>query len=84
VISPDGLVLTNSHVVGSSKQIRLRDVEASRPMRTCSGSIPIRILALLRADGVRDLALRLAWRFEEPAPRPAGRCDRNPWALNRP
>src|SRR5450756_293217 len=27
VISPDGLVLTNSHVVGSSKQIRLRDVE---------------------------------------------------------
>src|SRR5258708_38905270 len=27
VISPDGLVLTNSHVVGSSKQIRLRDIE---------------------------------------------------------
>ena len=27
VISPDGLVLTNSHVVGSSKQIRLRDNE---------------------------------------------------------
>src|ERR1700692_638583 len=27
VISPDGLVLTNSHVVGSSRQIRLRDNE---------------------------------------------------------
>src|SRR5262249_51147655 len=27
VISPDGLVLTNSHVVGSSKEIRLRDIE---------------------------------------------------------
>ncbi|WP_291532272.1 trypsin-like peptidase domain-containing protein, partial [Bradyrhizobium sp. UBA2491] len=27
VISPDGLVLTNSHVVGSSKEIRLRDTE---------------------------------------------------------
>src|SRR3984957_8366266 len=27
VISPDGLVLTNSHVVGTSKQIRLRDIE---------------------------------------------------------
>ena len=27
VISPDGLVLTNSHVVGTSKQIRLRDNE---------------------------------------------------------
>src|ERR1700730_9036025 len=27
VISPDGLVLTNNHVVGSSKQIRLRDNE---------------------------------------------------------
>src|SRR3979411_1362182 len=27
VISPDGLVLTNSHVVGASKEIRLRDTE---------------------------------------------------------
>src|SRR6202008_4071017 len=27
VISPDGLVLTNSHVVGTSKEIRLRDIE---------------------------------------------------------
>src|SRR6202163_364658 len=30
VISPDGLVLTNNHVVGSSKQIRLRDHEGIR------------------------------------------------------
>src|SRR6202012_1742055 len=27
VISPDGLVLTNSHVAGSAKEIRLGDVE---------------------------------------------------------
>ena len=42
-ISPDGLVLTNSHVVGSSKEIRLRDNGPSSPMRGCLGSILIPI-----------------------------------------
>jgi S1-C subfamily serine protease len=55
VISPDGLVLTNSHVVGSSKQIRLRDTEGVVTDARVLGVDPDTDLALLRADGVRDL-----------------------------
>src|SRR5260221_3662059 len=57
VISPDGLVLTNSHVVGSSKQIRLRDIEGIVTDARVLGVDPDTDLALLRADGVRD------WRY---------------------
>ncbi len=55
VISPDGLVLTNSHVVGSSKQIRLRDIEGIATEARVLGVDPDTDLALLRADGARDL-----------------------------
>ena len=55
VISPDGLVLTNSHVVGTSKQIRLRDNEAIVTDARVLGVDPDTDLALLRADGARDL-----------------------------
>jgi S1-C subfamily serine protease len=55
VISPDGLVLTNSHVVGNSKQIRLRDNEGIVTDARVLGVDPDTDLALLRADGVRDL-----------------------------
>jgi S1-C subfamily serine protease len=55
VISPDGLVLTNSHVVGSSKEIRLRDIEGVVTDARVLGVDPDTDLALLRADGVRDL-----------------------------
>ena len=55
VISPDGLVLTNSHVVGSSKQIRVRDTEGFVTDAQVLGVDPDTDLALLRADGVRDL-----------------------------
>jgi S1-C subfamily serine protease len=55
VISPDGLVLTNSHVVGSSKEIRLRDIEGVITDARVLGVDPDTDLALLRADGVRDL-----------------------------
>ena len=55
MISPDGLVLTNSHVVGSSKQIRLRDIEGIVTDARVLGVDPDTDLALLRADGVRDL-----------------------------
>src|ERR1700739_1293623 len=56
VISPDGLVLTNSHVVGSSKEIRLRDTEGFVTDAHVLGVDPDTDLALLRADGARDLA----------------------------
>src|SRR5580658_2931153 len=55
VISPDGLVLTNSHVVGASRQIRLRDNEGIVTDARVLGVDPDTDLALLRADGVRDL-----------------------------
>lgn len=55
VISPDGLVLTNSHVVGNAKQIRLRDVEGVVTDARVLGADPDTDLALLRADGARDL-----------------------------
>jgi S1-C subfamily serine protease len=51
VISPDGLVLTNSHVVGASKQIRLRDHEGFVTDARVLGVDPDTDLALLRADG---------------------------------
>jgi S1-C subfamily serine protease len=55
VISPDGLVLTNSHVVGSSRQIRLRDIEGAVTDARVLGVDADTDLALLRADGARDL-----------------------------
>ncbi|MHB0789158.1 S1C family serine protease [Bradyrhizobium sp. 5.13L] len=55
VISPDGLVLTNSHVVGSSREIRLRDVEGHVGDAQVLGVDPDTDLALLRANGVRHL-----------------------------
>ena len=53
VISPDGLVLTNSHVVGSSRQIRLQDIEGVVTDARVLGVDPDTDLALLRADGAR-------------------------------
>ncbi|MBR0926101.1 MULTISPECIES: S1C family serine protease [Bradyrhizobium] len=55
VISPDGLVLTNSHVVGTSKEIRLRDVEGHVGEAQVLGVDPDTDLALLRANGARHL-----------------------------
>src|SRR5438309_11608593 len=55
VISPDGLVLTNSHVVGSSKEIRLRDTEGFVTDAQVLGVDPDTDLALLRANGAREL-----------------------------
>src|ERR1700743_1135265 len=55
VISPDGVVRTNSHVVGAAKEIRLRDTEGFDTDAHVLGVDPDTDLALLRADGARDL-----------------------------
>src|ERR1700758_1145266 len=55
VISPDGLVLTNSHVVGTSRHIRLQDIEGVVTDARVLGVDADTDLALLRADGARDL-----------------------------
>jgi S1-C subfamily serine protease len=55
VISPDGLVLTNSHVVGSSRQIRLRNSDGMVTEARVVGVDPDTDLALLRADSVRNM-----------------------------
>jgi len=55
VISPDGLVLTNNHVVGAAKQIRLRDSEGNLTEARVLGLDPDTDLALLRASNARDL-----------------------------
>jgi S1-C subfamily serine protease len=60
VISPDGLVLTNSHVVGSSKEIRLQDIEGFVTDAHVLGTDPDTDLALLRADGARGGQLVVA------------------------
>ncbi len=55
VISPDGLVLTNNHVVGSAKTIRLRDMAGVITDARVLGADADTDLALLRADAARDL-----------------------------
>ncbi len=50
VISPDGLVLTNNHVVGSARQIRLSNAEGLVTGARVLGVDPDTDLALVRAD----------------------------------
>jgi S1-C subfamily serine protease len=56
VISPDGLVLTNAHVVNGAKDIRHSDTEGRTTMARALGIDPDTDLALLRADAARNLA----------------------------
>jgi S1-C subfamily serine protease len=55
VISPDGLVLTNAHVVNGAPELRLTDTEGRTTEARLLGIDPDTDLALLRADA-RDLA----------------------------
>ncbi|ETR77311.1 serine protease [Afipia sp. P52-10] len=55
VLSPDGLVLTNNHVVGAARDIRLTMTDGLVTEARVLGTDPDTDLALLRADAVRNL-----------------------------
>ena len=55
VISPDGLVLTNCHVVEGAKEVRLQDAEGRVMEARRLGEDPDTDLALLRADSGANL-----------------------------
>ena len=55
IIAPDGLVLTNSHVVDGAREVRLTDSEGRVMNARLLGEDPDTDLALLRADSVRNL-----------------------------
>jgi S1-C subfamily serine protease len=55
VIAPDGLVLTNAHVVEGAKEVHLQDAEGRVMDARKLGEDPDSDLALLRAGAVRDL-----------------------------
>jgi S1-C subfamily serine protease len=56
VISPDGLIVTNAHVVGGSHDIRLADAEGRTTDAQLIGTDPDTDVALIRANAARDLA----------------------------
>jgi S1-C subfamily serine protease len=56
VISPDGLTLTNAHVVQGAREIRLSDTEGRTTEARLLGIDPDTDLALLRADAARTFA----------------------------
>jgi S1-C subfamily serine protease len=55
VISPDGLILTNAHVVGGARSVGITDTEARSSEARLLGIDPDTDLALLRADAARSL-----------------------------
>jgi S1-C subfamily serine protease len=55
VIAPDGLVLTNAHVVEAAREVHLQDSEGRLMEARKLGEDPDTDLALLRAGSARDL-----------------------------
>ncbi|MFN3349170.1 S1C family serine protease [Pseudorhodoplanes sp.] len=55
IIAPDGLILTNSHVVEGARELRLTDSEGRVMEARLLGEDPDTDLALIRADSVRNL-----------------------------
>jgi hypothetical protein len=94
VISPDGLVLTNSHVVGASKQIRLRDNEgivtdarvlASTPTPTWRCCAPMaRGICAMPGSAIPRACAAVNWWSRSAIPwassRPSRRASSRRWA----
>lgn len=59
VISPDGLIVTNSHVVGDAKTVRVTVPDGGTTEGRVLGSDPDTDIALVRADGRFAAAARL-------------------------
>ena len=55
ILSPDGLILTNSHVVAGANVIALADTEGRTTDAQLLGDEPDTDLALIRANAARDL-----------------------------
>jgi S1-C subfamily serine protease len=55
VISPDGLIVTNAHVVDGAHAIRLADPEGRTTDAQLIGADPDTDIALIRANAARDL-----------------------------
>jgi S1-C subfamily serine protease len=55
ILSPDGLILTNSHVVSGAPSIGLADTEGRTTDAQLLGEDPDTDLALIRANAARDL-----------------------------
>jgi S1-C subfamily serine protease len=55
ILSSDGLILTNSHVVAGTNEIRLADSEGRTTDARLLGDDPDTDLALIRANAARDL-----------------------------
>jgi S1-C subfamily serine protease len=58
IIAPEGLVLTNAHVVEGTKDVHLQDAEGRVMDARKLGEDPETDLALLRAGAARDLPRR--------------------------
>jgi len=56
VLSPDGLIVTNAHVVSGASQIRLADADGRTTDAQLIGVDPDTDVALIRANAARDLA----------------------------
>jgi len=56
VLSPDGLIMTNAHVISQSDGITVRMYDGAEHDATLVGSEPASDIAIIRVDGVDDLS----------------------------